>query len=97
MDRRVQHGRAPFALEEPVNNSLLTVYMAARIRDDLRETSKHLRSMIGGKAIATLFAFANLAGLGKSSCARRLRLHIDRKAWREAAAMAARRRDRAMS
>jgi hypothetical protein len=97
MDRRVQHGPAPFALEDPVNNSLLTVYMAARIRDDLRETSKSVRSLLCGKAIATLLAFANLAGLGKTSGAQRLRLRIDRKAWREASAMAARRRDRAMN
>ena len=80
-----------------MNNSLLTVYMAARIRDDLLETSKNVRSLLCGKAIATLFAFANLAGLSKSSRAQTLRLRNDRKAWREAAEMAARRRDRAMN
>lgn len=79
MDRRVQRGPAPFALEEPVNHPLLMTYMAARIRDDLRET------------------FANLAGLNRSSRARRLRLRNDRRARREAAAMAERMRDRTLN
>jgi hypothetical protein len=77
-----------------VNNSLLTVYMAARIRDDLRETSKNVRSRLVGRAVATLLAFASLAGLSKSSRARWLRLRNDRKVRREAASTAERSRDR---
>jgi hypothetical protein len=85
----------------PVNHSLLTTHHAVeRIREDLRETGENVGRLLFGTMIATLYTFADLAmltGLSKSSRARRVQRRHDRKARRDAAAMAERLRSRPLN
>jgi len=81
--------------------------MAERIREDLRETSEHVRSFVLGTAVGTLFALANRYGIRCNRAtrerlranreARRERLRANREARRAAAVMAEQLRYRTMN
>ena len=71
-----------------MNHSLLAAHRAERIRDSLRDTSEHVRSVVLGTAVWTLYAFASFTGFGKSTRERRNRELADRHERRGAAATA---------
>ena len=79
-----------------MNHSLLTAHTAERIREDLREASENVRSLVLGTAIGTLFALANISGI-RSSRAKRSRLRANCQARRAAAEMAEQLRLRTMN
>lgn len=80
-----------------MNHSLLAAHTAERLRDSLRETSDHVRNVVLGTAVWSLYAFANFSGLGKSSRERRNRRLADRRPRRPAAAPAEQSRARVQS
>lgn len=79
-----------------MNHSPLPAHMAERIREDLRDASDSVQSLVLGTAVAALFALANISGV-RSSRARRSRMRANLEARRAAAEVAERLRRRAMN